>query len=84
MVGCGYPGRQDGVRVVIVDCSSDQSVKISRDCLVGEIWVDSPSKVRSYLFCKHALIRTRTYMIIFVIAHLMVSQYVCMHACFRR
>ncbi len=50
MVGCGYPGRQDGVRVVIVDCSSDQSVKISRDCLVGEIWVDSPSKVRSYLF----------------------------------
>ena len=47
MVGCGYPGRQEGVRVVLVDSSSsnNENIKISRDCLVGEIWVDSPSKV---------------------------------------
>ena len=50
VVGCGYPGRQEGVRVLIVDSSSDQNVKISRDCLVGEIWVDSPSKVCLYLY----------------------------------
>lgn len=46
VVGCGYPSRNEGVRVVLADSTS--GVKISRDCQVGEIWVDSPSKALGY------------------------------------
>lgn len=44
LIGCGYPGRQ-GVAVKIVDTDSFEAVE---DDVVGEIWVDSPSKAAGY------------------------------------
>lgn len=43
IVGCGYPGRGEGVEVVIVEAEARQRLPDGR---IGEIWVTSPSKVR--------------------------------------
>uniref|UniRef100_A0A7R9U2M5 AMP-dependent synthetase/ligase domain-containing protein n=1 Tax=Pinguiococcus pyrenoidosus TaxID=172671 RepID=A0A7R9U2M5_9STRA len=45
LVGCGYPGRIDGLTVAIVDLASKER-KPAGD--VGEIWLSSPSKARGY------------------------------------
>jgi acyl-CoA synthetase (AMP-forming)/AMP-acid ligase II len=44
LVGCGYPARQN-VTVKIVDTDSMQEVA---EDVVGEIWIDSPSKAAGY------------------------------------
>lgn len=45
IVGCGYPGKGEGVKLLIVDVDSCIPCEPSR---VGEIWVTSPSKAVGY------------------------------------
>jgi len=44
IVGCGFPGRGQGVDLVIVD----EHGAVLGEKKVGEIWVDSPSKAAGY------------------------------------
>jgi len=45
IIGCGFPGNAEGVEMRIV---SPSSMEVLADDLVGEIWVDSPSKAMGY------------------------------------
>lgn len=45
IVGCGYPGRADGVQLIIVN--EETRVAVGSDT-VGEVWVTSPSKAKGY------------------------------------
>jgi hypothetical protein len=59
IVGCGIPGHENDVRVVIVNSeneeliassssSSSSSSSTSEELRVGEIWISSPSKAKGY------------------------------------
>lgn len=55
IVGCGYPGHGEGVRLVVVNSDATTSNAMGDgntialpDKAIGEIWVDSPSKALGY------------------------------------
>eukprot|EP01039_Chlorochromonas_danica_P004978 gene4978-5466_t len=51
LVGCGYPGRAEGVHAKIVSTAGEdkgESVQELPEGHVGEIWLDSPSKAQGY------------------------------------
>eukprot|EP00596_Hydrurales_sp_CCMP1899_P000880 CAMPEP_0119049522 /NCGR_PEP_ID=MMETSP1177-20130426/65205_1 /TAXON_ID=2985 /ORGANISM="Ochromonas sp, Strain CCMP1899" /LENGTH=305 /DNA_ID=CAMNT_0007026897 /DNA_START=996 /DNA_END=1910 /DNA_ORIENTATION=+ len=45
IVGCGYPARGAGVRLVIVE---NETNKVLGEDKIGEIWITSPSKAQGY------------------------------------
>lgn len=51
IVGCGYPGRAEGVQAKIVSIAGEdkgETVQELPEGHVGEIWLDSPSKAQGY------------------------------------